>query len=1154
MKRLLALATLTILVLSTFVALLPSYAQVNLPESGESLELVSASITGSNSSGWQRDTQFTQNGKIDVDGGKMILDFEQESFLWYSMTKYNSTYVVHEQRNPWFGGIVQYICKNNLENEIKCWLRGSVTTPRDYRIGVEGGIWYPEHNIYIGHGYQFNLTDVAEYGFPIRYDEDTSELVIGVSGTFDIDPTITSTSIYANYRRDDVTVTVGHFNYIFYKTAVGGSSIQYMYKNASEVGWQNGTKVYATNRTYATHNNYLQKTGDTFNQFAHVFKSNGTHIYGYAQVKSGQCGGHSSDNEGRGMAGCFLLFNVTQAGSVHNVTDGYNVGSLVLHTNASVPCLGAGGSCGGADWDSEAGGTGAFVTVDVAMNSTGFPMVIWKSDIHDGGTNTYNPWIMVSIAENPVGATCTEKSDFSQRACNQNDARNGKNGTWTNAYQIDTNAKIIAGGSGHRYSWSAIASGDAISQHQWETATCSMGSGNMLIVQHNKSKSGNHNGAIWGRLWYQSNATWGTAFPIYDVADVSDGGSGIRQDDEMDLSCAPDSSGTMTAHLAWTDFSYDTAVNASGRVWYTNLTSASYTNSEDSRALVRQFNHAYWAQSVAISVDNSTGTIAIFYHSNEGLIYSNFTGYYGTIGFGKIQGILMDTGITTTDYDLEFSLQAAPHWNGTATDSSGSVFLVYSADPGTEIAYGHWLNRSISSTLMFYDQQGAAVTMTNMTFTSNYNGSQLTVSDCSTCYTALKSGTYVVNYLYRNNADMNINSSSISTTFYIDMGNRTASFIVGNLTITFSVKDEKTLEDWNVGAKPIQADVWLNNEKVSYTINSNDDLRIFVPSSPSRVALLFGSSLEFARFDTDPSPCMIAGCDIQLSFYLADYSGYIVRDYTFNLNDPTVGVFDNGTMRTKKYLSTGLTTLDHQDIPLDQAVIISLIEGEEYVLTVYSQDGTSQSDIGFFTPTADTTINVNIQKVEFAPEQRSSQKYVLFSASRSGQNVTIYFKDLAAETTTVTFNIVNSSGIQYTNTYVSPTELTVLWQGADTNLTHSYWVQMIASNDRFGAISETKPAYNNYINSQYITLLYTETGESLLPQNSAWYVYVAMMIIIFTAGMFSVGTANIAGFVIALIGAMFYLIGWMPGANPIMIAVITLMSFLWMLGNRKVSG
>ena len=1153
MKRL-ALFLLVMLVLSTFVALLPSYAQVNLPESGESLELVNASITGSNSSGWQRDTQFTSEGLINVGGGRMVLDFKHESFFWYSLSKHNSTYVVHEINNPWFGGIVQYICKNNLADEIKCWLRGSVTSPIDYRIGVSGGVWYPEYNIYRAQEYEFNLTDVAEYGFPIRYDEDSSELVIGVSGTFDIDPTITSSSTYANYRRDDVTVTVGHFNYIFYKSAVASGSLQYMYKNSSETAWQNGTKVYATNRTYAINYDYVQRTGDTNNQYAHSFKSNGTHVYGFVHVKAAKCGGGTTDNEDRGMVGCFLLFNVTQAGSVHNVTDGYNVGSLVLHTNASIPCLGVGSICNGAEWDAEAGGTGGYISVDVAMNSTGFPMIIWKSDRHAGGTNTFNPWIMVSIAENPVGATCTEKSDFSQRACNANDARNGKNGTWTRAYQIDTNAEIIAGGSGHRYSWSNHLTVPAAvsTDQQWEATTCSMGSGNMFMAIHNRTGGDDNQGAVWGRFWYQSNATWGTPFPIYNVVGVTDSGNGIRQVDEIDLSCSPNNSGAMTAHLAWTDFSIDSAVNASGRVWYTNLTSASYTHSEDSRTVVRQFDHAYWAQSVGISVDNSTGTVGIFYHSNGGKIYYNFTGYYGTEGFGKSKGIVMETTYSTTDYSLNSMIQVAPHWNGTATDDTGSVFIVF-ATSDTTLQYAHWLNRSISTTLIYYDQQGAAVTITNMTFTSNFNSTELTVSSCSTCYAALKAGTYTVNALYRGNSDMNVNASTVVTSFYIDMGNKTASFIVGNLTLTFTIKDEKTLEDWDVSAKPVKADVWLNNEKVTYTISDTGSLRIFVPSSPSRVGILFGASFEYARYDTNPTPCMTDGCDIPISIYLPDYTAYTVNNYVFNLHDTSAGTYANGTLKIRKFLSTGLNLMDHQDIPVDKAITTSLIQGEEYTITAFSSDYNSQSDIGFFTPTSDTSINMNIEGVKFAPEQRSSQKYVLFSAVRDGENVTIYFKDLANETTTVTFKIFNATGLQYTTTLASPTELTILWQLADANLTHYYWVEMIATNDRFGSISETKPAINDYHDSQYIKLLRIDSGQSLLPENSVWYIYVSMLILIFTAGMFSAASAPFAGLMIALMGDFLYIIGWMPGASPILVATITLLSFLWLLGNKRVA-
>jgi hypothetical protein len=1209
MRKIPALIMLFLLVGSSFIVFLPPISGQLPVSSGEGFTIVDDFIAGVSDTQWQKDTQFTSDAKISVNGGDMVLDFDHTSWQWNTITYANGTWVIHETRNVWGFGVIQYACNNNIEGVIKCWLRGEVSIPTDYRIGVSPGIWNSETNIYKSHNqkYQFNLTDIAEYGFPIAYDTDTSQLVIGVSGTFDIDPTITELGSNTDRRGNDVTVTVGHWDYIFYKSL--DDWVQYQYRNSSDATsrWHNGSKIWAVNRTEYTE----RPNGFAFTNvgpyFPHAWKTNGTHIYGAIASKA---------TSGKDFAARFLLFNVTQLNDAHNVT-GYDVGSLVLHTNATIPCLGvAETSASCRIWNDEmsadASNCGERCFIDVNMNSSGFPMVIYSTDQQVGGAGgdcpgaghvpCTAPAIVIAIAENPIGAMCRERLVHTERACNANDARNGKNGTWTQPYQVDTQAERLPGGSGHRYLW--YTTGTA-GQYQWEGNVCGMGNGNMLMVWHNRTAANSNQGNIYGRFWYQANATWGTEFPIWNHGTGTPGAGStlywMHQYDNMDLACTPDASGTMTAHVAWSIYysiGWSSDTSHSGSILYQNFTSASTVDTNNpfndvgGNIIIRQWEQFIetYAKDVQVAADNSTGTIGVFYYSNRGDSFYNFTGYYGTAGFGKTQALQTQsvcgyTGASPAAGPPErSSMTAAMFMNGTATDNSLSSFWTFGC--GSSVQYTHWLNSSITATLSFYHSDGTLVQVQNMTFTSQINGTQLGVFNCAVCTAGLAAGTYQVDGIFLNDIDMEYNGTDISPTFYIDLANTTASFIVGNMTVTFVFKDETTLQDWDVTTKPVKVDMWtLSNRPINETtINSDGDLSQFVSFTPGRIKVSFGDSYEFYRWDVEPNGCLTSGCDTTVTFYLPDYSKYDVEAYTWNFADQTQQ-YSNGTILFRKYVSTGLIQIDHSElsIPTNQIIFYAIVN-QEYTITAFSLRGAGaepleRSDIGLWTAGTVKTVTANIQASALFASIPLSQNYVFFDARRTicsaediantqnsycsridscvdhsicgpNSNVTIYFKDIKNETSTVTFEIFNKTGLQYSTTLTgNPGQTIMLWQGADTNTSHLYWIKMTAASARFGAITETKPIGMPSTTGPLIAIgrcTAIACDGNLLPNYSPYYIYISMMILIFTVGMFSQATAAIGGIITAVIADLLYMFGWLPGMSPMILALITLFSFFYL--------
>ena len=1156
MKRLFPILLAGLLISSMVVPLLSVHAQIPRDENSEPLEFLNSPTTGNiNGTDWQRDTTFF-GSEINVDN-ELMIDFEQQGYLWYGYTKANSTWVSVQQNSFMSGDYVYFECKNNDVEQIKCWLRGSVTGEYNFWIDIEGGIWNPNMFTYTTLHYTFDLRDVAEHGFPMVWDTVDSRLGIKVSGTFDIDPTITAQGDNMDKRTDDIQVTVGHYEYIFFDV---DDSLRYMYKNASEVAWQNGTKTYAVNRTYATSYNRVSSGAQMYS-----FKSNGTHVYGVA-TSNGGCGSGA-------IIGCFFLFNVTQPGSVHNVTDGYNAGQLVLHTNATVPCLGdatSGGECGNWSQETQCGGAGNYCSIDVAMNSTGFPMIAYTTQRSLGSQGYLSPAIMISVAENPVGAECREKSDGSTRPCNANDARNGKNGTWTRAYQTDTIAEVITGGSGSRYVWSSDANDNSASHsfEVWEVSMCSVGSGNMFFAMHNTTAAVDDQGAVWGRFWYQSNATWGSQFPIFHNVDV--GGRYLMQQDNVDITCTPNNSGVMTAHVAWTSYHYHSPINASGIVHYVNFTNANSLTLDETREgyYVAKFPHATWALDVQIVADNSTGTIGIFYPDNYGRYYFNFTGYYGTEGFSKTKGIIANNvlGLTEDAPDLTGVSDTNQYMTSTqmfinGTDATASVFLLTSEGG---LTYHHWVNRTIPVQFHYYNQQGTPVSITNMTFTSNINGTELvTPSDCSTCDVRLHAGGYTVNAVYNGNDDVNINATDVTTTFYVDLGNRSASFIVGNVSITFTFVDEITLTEWDLVTKPVTADIWIDNEKVSYLINSNATRKQWLAKEPENINIRYQDTGGYnaTRWESRPgsggdagTACTLStGCNYQVKFYLSDYTTYNNYNYLFTLVDPTVTDFINGTFIVRKHTTNGLVELSEQQIPMEPVAKVTLIYGEEYVFEARTATGSKLTSLGSFIAGSDLTMTLFVDEISFAPEVLVHQKYIHWDAvhNRTAGTVEFWFQDANNRTTLTQYQIWNYSGIQFEGNS-SVQEFSVLWTGASSNATHTYFIQVVVDHMDFGKIKESKPIRSYGSPANWINFGRCPSCSSdLFPSDSPWFVYVSGAATIFVAGLFSTSSAAAGTLIIAIWVAMLYQFGFFPGMESIIIVFIMLYAIISVFALRR---
>ena len=60
-----------------------------------------------------------------------------------------------------------------------------------------------------------------------------------------------------------------------------------------------------------------------------------------------------------------------------------------------------------------------------------------------------------------------------------------------------------------------------------------------------------------------------------------------------------------------------------------------------------------------------------------------------------------------------------------------------------------------------------------------------------------------------------------------------------------------------------------------------------------------------------------------------------------------------------------------------------------------------------------------------------------------------------------------------------------------------------------------------------------------------------MMVLIFTVGIFSQATAAIGAIVTAIVADMLYFFGWLPGMRPLILGIMTLLSFMYLFAGRS---
>ena len=641
------------------------------------------------------------------------------------------------------------------------------------------------------------------------------------------------------------------------------------------------------------------------------------------------------------------------------------------------------------------------------------------------------------------------------------------------------------------------------------TTVCSIGNGKLLFTH------GVNTGTVTAGVWDQNTQTATT-----NTLTTIQGTVGARQ-----VVCDP--------------------TNAKGHSYYKSSSSVGrYSSISDTATVGAETITMSGINSVALSIDNSTGNVYYLTGKSQ-TVYVNVSNSAGS---------LIDSGIHNQD------------------TQGGNIEELYSVDVlydnqqlfsafrfGTnQMGYSLYSTNTNSITLKFRDSLGQQITPQNITLRQEFDNTQTTYSIAGPdAAINLKSGYYKPLTVYRNNVNLIDNNTEL----FISTAYNSHSIIVHNASLTFTFKDEITLNPFTA-AKNLTL-YFGNTSEISYNLGSNTTFTQGVPEIPNIFSVSFGNAGEFYRWN------LVEPTTYNQSFnvYLPNYTNYQVNNYIFDIaSGDALNQFSSGSLKITKPTPDGLVIISHAENNLG-TVTVPLIENHRYRLQALTEGQSRTVEIGNFIPTGTLTVPLVVTEITFSTNLELSQKFIRWAVERQTDPsicpshfcaIHVQYLDLTDTTTSLTINILNSSGLQYT-TNTASSNFSLIWTGASSNISQVYWAHVISISTRFGTLSDTSPAStaNLLAGMPRVNLGFSSAScdPSINPNPAGrcvWYSYISIGLIIFVLGLFGAMSSTIAPIIGTLAAAMVYYFGWLPQASPILIGAALLLSLLFAFGNRRI--
>lgn len=548
-------------------------------------------------------------------------------------------------------------------------------------------------------------------------------------------------------------------------------------------------------------------------------------------------------------------------------------------------------------------------------------------------------------------------------------------------------------------------------------------------------------------------------------------------------------------------------------------------------------------EAVSLSLQNDTGNI-YYFSGKDNAVYMNVSNSDSTLisdgQFNQVEGGAID--------DMN-----APRY----FYSNQEIFTAFRIGT-SNLGYSVFSTNTNTITLQFRDSLFQQVTPQNITLLKLSDNSITTYSISGPdLVLSLQSGYYQAQTLFRNDYDLLDNQTLI----FITPAFHTHLILVHNATLTFNFVDEVDLTDYTF-AKNITL-YFGNTSEINYVLGSNTTFKVGLPEIPDVFSVSFGSVGQFYRWDIVDKTAF----NQTFKVYLPDYTSYQVNNYIFDLaTGDALNQYSSGSFQVTKPTPDGLVTVSHSENNLGFTTV-PLIQDHRYRLSAHSSDGSKSVELGNYIPSETLEQIIVLTDISFSTNLELSQKFIRWAAQKQTNAaacpdlecaIQVRYIDLTDSTTSLTINIINGSGTQY-STSVASSNYTLIWTGASTNITLPYWVQVISISDNFGTLTDTTPAFSQVqINGMpRVNLGFSDNScnPSINPnpaQRCVWYSYISVGLILFVLGLFGAASAPLGAILGSATAAMVYYFGWFQ-ASPVMIGAFMLLSVLFLLGNRRIS-
>lgn len=341
----------------------------------------------------------------------------------------------------------------------------------------------------------------------------------------------------------------------------------------------------------------------------------------------------------------------------------------------------------------------------------------------------------------------------------------------------------------------------------------------------------------------------------------------------------------------------------------------------------------------------------------------------------------------------------------------------------------------------------------------------------------------------------------------------------------------------------------LLNENVTVTVhhsyNATADYSFAVNGSdvyPATLPILY---VTYTFSDNSTREYWVDPSETASSFYI--FKGNSTNSYVINFLDYT-GLLDTYPYVTAQaYINGSLFTVEKRRVDEQNSVLMNLIEGELYQISIGNEDYTYV--YGDVLCTSTLGIQLTLRGADFPKETLLMYPYLTLYALRDYDTNSIYFyyNDSKADTTSV--NIVFSDAVGtvvYNQTYVANT-ITLNWTSATA--TTAYQLNVIVTHGEYGTVEWSQ--YFIGSNGEGTALF----DLSFLGNWSINMTYlIPAILILFAAACFSAINAEVGALLSVIVAIILTWIGWIPIPAGFLVAGFALAVLMALLYNKRRTG